>query len=74
MIAVNELSYYFDLSHFIRAVDVLGEDIIIKWYKEAHVTKGKSVFLQQMQKMVEWLQNAEEGEMFFSETTFLTAD
>ncbi|XP_070546971.1 eIF5-mimic protein 2-like [Ptychodera flava] len=40
--------------------DVLSEDIIIKWYKDAHLAKGKSVFLQQMQKFVEWLQNAEE--------------
>jgi len=32
----------------------------LKWYKEAHVAKGKSVFLDQMKKFVEWLQNAEE--------------
>lgn len=40
--------------------DVLSEDSIIKWYKDGHTTKGKSVFLQQMNKMVDWLQNAEE--------------
>jgi len=40
--------------------DVLGEDAIITWYKSAHSTKGKSVFLQQMEKMVNWLQSAEE--------------
>uniref|UniRef100_A0A8B9IVC5 eIF5-mimic protein 1 n=1 Tax=Amazona collaria TaxID=241587 RepID=A0A8B9IVC5_9PSIT len=37
------------------------EEAILKWYKEAHVAKGKSVFLDQMKKFVEWLQNAEEG-------------
>ena len=42
-------------------MDVLGEDSIIKWYNNGHTTKGKSVFLSQMAKMVEWLQNAEEG-------------
>lgn len=43
------------------AADVLSEEAILKWYKEAHVAKGKSVFLDQMKKFVEWLQNAEEG-------------
>ena len=43
------------------AADVLSEDAILKWYREAHSQKGKSVFLEQMKKMVEWLENAEEG-------------
>ena len=41
--------------------DVLSEDTVIKWYKGAHSPKGKNVFLEQMKKMVEWLQSAEEG-------------
>ncbi len=41
--------------------DVLSEETILKWYKDAHAAKGKSVFLEQMKKFVEWLQNAEEG-------------
>jgi len=40
--------------------DVLSEESILKWYKEAHGSKGKSVFLEQTKKFVEWLQNAEE--------------
>jgi len=44
---------------FYRA-DVLSEDTIIKWYKEAHAPKGKSVFLEQTRKFIEWLQSAEE--------------
>lgn len=40
--------------------EVVGEDAIVQWYKTGHVSKGKSVFLAQMEKMVEWLQNAEE--------------
>ena len=42
--------------------DVLTEQAILKWYQDAHVAKGKSVFLSQMKKMVEWLQTAEEEE------------
>ncbi|GFO00381.1 basic leucine zipper and w2 domain-containing protein 1 [Plakobranchus ocellatus] len=40
--------------------DVVTEDVILKWYKDGHSAKGKSVFLEQMKKFVEWLQNAEE--------------
>ncbi|XP_043546935.1 basic leucine zipper and W2 domain-containing protein 2-like [Chiloscyllium plagiosum] len=62
--------YCYDNIHFMKAfqkiivlfykADVLSEEAILKWYKEAHVPKGKSMFLEQMKKFVEWLQNAEE--------------
>ena len=42
------------------ADDVLTEQAILKWYSDSHVAKGKSVFLAQMKKIVEWLQTAEE--------------
>ena len=38
----------------------MDEDNIMKWYKDAHLTKGKTVFLEQMKSFVEWLQTAEE--------------
>uniref|UniRef100_A0A671U6Z8 Basic leucine zipper and W2 domains 1 n=1 Tax=Sparus aurata TaxID=8175 RepID=A0A671U6Z8_SPAAU len=63
--------YCYDNIHFMKAfqkivvllykADVLSEEAILKWYNEGHVTKGKSVFLEQMKKFVEWLKNAEEG-------------
>lgn len=40
--------------------DVITEQAILKWYNEAHIAKGKSVFLEKMKPMVEWLQTAEE--------------
>lgn len=40
---------------------MLSEDAVLKWYKDGHSNKGKSVFLDQMKQFVEWLQNAEEG-------------
>ncbi|XP_033831463.1 eIF5-mimic protein 1 [Periophthalmus magnuspinnatus] len=62
--------YCYDNIHFIKAfskivvlfykADVLSEEAILKWYREAHSAKGKSVFLEQMSKFVEWLLNAEE--------------
>lgn len=41
--------------------DIISEEVILKWYKEAHSSKGKIMFLQQMKPFIEWLQNAEEG-------------
>ncbi|XP_063041075.1 eIF5-mimic protein 1 [Engraulis encrasicolus] len=62
--------YCYDNIHFMKAfskivvlfykADVLSEEAILKWYKDGHSAKGKSVFLEQMGKFVEWLQNAEE--------------
>ncbi len=41
--------------------DVISEQAILKWYKDnTHLGKGKSVFLPQMKKMVDWLETAEE--------------
>uniref|UniRef100_A0A668A413 eIF5-mimic protein 1 n=1 Tax=Myripristis murdjan TaxID=586833 RepID=A0A668A413_9TELE len=62
--------YCYDNIHFMKSfskivvlfykADVLSEEAILKWYKDSHAAKGKSVFLEQMKKFVEWLQNAEE--------------
>uniref|UniRef100_A0A3P9M1V0 Basic leucine zipper and W2 domain-containing protein 1-A n=2 Tax=Oryzias TaxID=8089 RepID=A0A3P9M1V0_ORYLA len=62
--------YCYDNIHFMKAfqkivvllykADVLSEEPILKWYNEAHLAKGKSVFLDQMKAFVEWLKNAEE--------------
>ena len=52
----------------VRAVivaDILGEEVILKWYRESASSKGKRVFLEQMKKFVEWLENAEEGQSVY---------
>ena len=36
--------------------------MILKWYKDAHAPKGWTVFMDQMKKFVEWLEQAESGE------------
>ena len=41
--------------------NVLEEDAIVEWFKTSHSTKGQTEFLSQMEKMVNWLENAEEG-------------
>ncbi|KAH7639933.1 basic leucine zipper and W2 domain-containing protein kra [Dermatophagoides farinae] len=42
--------------------DVISEDVILRWYKKDHLSKGKSIFLEQMKKFIDWLMNAEEEE------------
>lgn len=49
-------------SSFVTA-EVVSEDSILKWFKEGHSNKGKMHFLEQMKQFIEWLQNAEEGEL-----------
>jgi len=39
--------------------EVLSEEVILKWYKDAHAPKGWTVFMDQMKKFVEWLEQAE---------------
>jgi len=57
---MNFMKLFQKMVTLLYKTDVLSEDAIIAWYKTGHVAKGKSVFLAQMEKMVEWLQNAEE--------------
>ncbi|KAG9508457.1 Basic leucine zipper and W2 domain-containing protein 1, partial [Fragariocoptes setiger] len=62
--------YCYDNMNFLKAfqkiialfykADVLSEDAILKWYREAHLPKGKSIFLPEMKVFVEWLESAEE--------------
>ena len=40
--------------------DILTEDAILKWYQDAHITKGKREFISQMKYMIDWFNTAEE--------------
>lgn len=51
------------------AEEVISEEVILKWYRDGHTVKGKMMFLEQMKKFVEWLQNAEEGRFPFNKKT-----
>lgn len=57
---MNFLKLFQKIIMLLYKTEVLGEDTIIRWYKFEHLAKGKSVFLNQLEKMVVWLQNAEE--------------
>lgn len=57
---MNFLKSFQKIIMLLYKMDVISEDVILKWYKDGHSAKGKSVFLEQMTKFVEWLQSAEE--------------
>uniref|UniRef100_A0A0B7APD6 W2 domain-containing protein n=1 Tax=Arion vulgaris TaxID=1028688 RepID=A0A0B7APD6_9EUPU len=57
---MNFLKTFQKIIMLLYKTEVISEDVILKWYKDGHSAKGKSVFLDQMKKLVEWLQNAEE--------------
>jgi len=57
---MNFLKSFQKIIMLLYKTEVVSEDIILKWYKDGHSAKGKSVFLDQMKKFVEWLQSAEE--------------
>lgn len=65
---IQEFSYEYInfLKNFIKVIqlfyklDVLNEDAILKWYREAHSHKGKSIFLEQAKEFVTWLETADE--------------
>ena len=42
------------------AEDVVTEQAILKWYTDAHLAKGKAMFLGQMKPIVDWLETAEQ--------------
>jgi len=39
--------------------EVLSEEVILKWYKDGHIPKGWTVFMEQMKKFIDWLEQAE---------------
>ena len=45
--------------------EVLSEEVILKWYKDGHAPKGWTVFMDQMKKFVEWLEQAESGNLYY---------
>lgn len=53
--------FFINFISFLLAVDIISEDSVLKWYRDAHSPKGKIHFLEKMRPFIEWLANAEEG-------------
>ena len=48
--------------------EVLSEEVILKWYKDGHIPKGWTVFMEQMKKFIDWLEQAESGKSTYAIT------
>jgi len=70
MILLNKIQEYcYDNQLFLKCfnkiillfykTEVLSEEVILKWYKDGHTPKGWTVFMDQMKKFIEWLEQAE---------------
>jgi len=59
---INFLATFNKIIFILYNGNVVEEDAIIKWYYTTHSQKGKREFLSRMEKMVTWLENAEEEE------------
>jgi len=57
---MNFLKTFNKIILLLYKIDILSEDAILKWYKESHSQRGWSVFMEQMKKFIEWLEQAEE--------------
>jgi len=70
MVLLNKIQEFcYDNQNFLKCfnkivllfykTEVLSEEVILKWYKDAHIPKGWTVFMEQMKKFIDWLEAAE---------------
>jgi len=70
MVLCNKIQEYcYDNQNFLKCfnkivllfykTEVISEEVILKWYKDGHAPKGWNVFMDQMKKFIEWLEQAE---------------
>merc|ERR1712227_14011 len=73
MVLCNKIQEYcYDNQNFLKCfnkimllfykTEVLSEEVILKWYKDGHIPKGWTVFMEQMRKFIDWLEQAESEE------------
>merc|ERR1712061_452240 len=73
MVLCNKIQEYcYDNQSFLKCfnklmllfykTEVLSEEVILKWYKDGHIPKGWTVFMEQMKKFIDWLEQAESEE------------
>lgn len=56
------LKQFKDIVRVLYQLDVMGEDTIMWWYNKGSHTKGRNVFLKDIEPFIKWLQEAEEEE------------
>eukprot|EP00892_Ulva_mutabilis_P007334 jgi/Ulvmu1/4973/UM207_0017.1 len=56
------LKIFVEIVKHLYETDILEEDTINFWYKKGSVTRGRNVFLNDIQPFIKWLEDAEEDD------------
>lgn len=56
------LKLFSDIVRVLYDADIIGEDTVQHWYKKGSHTKGRNVFLKDIEPFMKWLEEAEEDE------------
>jgi len=56
----QKLKLFGDIIRILYDVDVIAEDTIHYWHKKGSSTKGRNVFMKEMEPFMKWLEEAEE--------------
>jgi len=57
---MNFMNSFYKIIVLFYKMEIISEEPVLRWYREAHSPKGKMHFLEKMRPFIEWLQNAEE--------------
>lgn len=57
---MNFMNSFYKIIVLFYKMEIISEEPVLKWYREAHSPKGKMHFLEKMRPFIEWLLNAEE--------------
>lgn len=57
---MNFLKTFNKIVLLLYKTEVLSEEVILKWHKDSHSSRGWSVFMDQVKSFIEWLEKAEE--------------
>ena len=58
----QKLKLFGDIIRILYDADVIAEDTIYYWQKKGSSTKGRNVFMKEMEPFIKWLEEAEEEE------------
>lgn len=57
---MNFMNSFYKIIVLFYKLEIISEDSVLKWYREAHSPKGKMHFLEKIRPFIEWLASAEE--------------
>lgn len=56
----QKLKLFGDIIRLLYDADVIAEDTVHYWHKKGSSTKGRNVFMKEMEPFMKWLEEADE--------------